>query len=120
MRIAIVIVLAGTVGCVRHVRAPQPETAVVTPAPTAKVVKDVANARFITKTPPPAAYVESPPPNANATAVWIPGYFKWDGHDFDWVPGRWTIPPAGVHEWVPGEWTERSDGRWQFADGHWQ
>ena len=77
--------------------------------------------RYVTKTPPPPAYTETPPPTPRPGDVWVPGWFKWDGRDFEWVTGRWMTPPRGTHEWVPGAWSEReSDRQWQFVDGHWQ
>jgi WXXGXW repeat (2 copies) len=88
--------------------------------PTAISPDDSVHARWITKTPPPAAYTEAPPPKPHPNDVWVPGWFKWDGRGFEWVTGRWLPPPAGTHDWVPGTWVERHDGRWQFIDGHWQ
>jgi hypothetical protein len=120
MRIVTAILLTGTLGCVHHIGSAEPAAAPTPTAPTTPKVKDAANARYIVKTPPPEAYVESQPPSARATDVWVPGYFKWDGRDYDWVPGRWATPPDHTHDWVPGEWSERSDGRWQFVDGHWE
>jgi WXXGXW repeat (2 copies) len=105
------LVLAATLGCVHHA-APVHAT---TTAPVGS-----PNARWITKTPPPAPYTESPPPKPHPADVWVAGYFKWDGRDFEWVPGHWMAPPPGTRDWVPGAWSERADGKWEFVDGHWQ
>jgi hypothetical protein len=100
------LLLAATVGCGHH--APR------SPAPLEPP------ARWVTQSPPPSAYPETQPAPPTKTDVWVPGWFKWDGKTYEWVVGRWVMPPRGTHEWVPGVWSERTDGKWQFLDGHWQ
>lgn len=66
-----------------------------------------------------------PPPLVGMTArpgpgyVWMPGYYRWDGHRYYWVAGKWTVPPRGRRAWVPGRWVRRggvhiwTEGRWR-------
>ncbi len=54
-------------------------------------------------------------------AVWIPGYYRWDGRhrDYVWVEGRWGRPPHPHDEWVPGRWEKRHD-EWVYYRGRWK
>lgn len=42
----------------------------------------------------PTFIVVDPPPGA----VWVPGFWHWDGFRWVWVPGRWAFPG---HRLVP-------------------
>lgn len=74
------------------------------------------------KPPPPARYeVPPPPPPARAeTAVWDPGRWRWDGHDWIWVPGHFIERPRREAQWEPGHWQERPNGGWVWVEGHWR
>src|SRR5262245_51470847 len=59
-------------------------------------------------TPGPAAPPEPPPlraevvPPAPATgAVWIAGYWAWDGRAYAWIAGEWKVPPTPKARWQP-------------------
>jgi hypothetical protein len=51
--------------------------------------------------------------------VWIPGYQRWTGNTYAWVPGRWEQPPRAHARWVPYRW-ERRGHDWVLRDGHWR
>jgi len=42
---------------------------------------------------PPAPVVEriiaSPGPNF----IWVPGFYRWDGHSYNWAPGHYVLSP---------------------------
>jgi hypothetical protein len=66
---------------------------------------------------------------------WVPGHWKWEGHDWAWVHGHWvqqvvepmppviveqiTVAPSPRHYWVPGHWVWHADGRWVWVPGRW-
>lgn len=68
-------------------------------------------------TAPPALVVETKPPRPTPTAIWIDGYWQWNGHKHIWVAGHWDKKPKG-NGWVPGRWDKKSRG-WVWTPGHW-
>jgi hypothetical protein len=66
---------------------------------------------------PPAPYVEVVPAVPFAGAIWLGGYWGWNGGRHAWVPGRWDHPRAG-YTWSPHRWVPYQ-GRWQLHGGGW-
>jgi hypothetical protein len=95
----------------RPVDQPEPTVVYQPPAPPMQEV--------IAETPPPPPYAEVRPPVPFAGAIWIPGFWRWNGHRHTWVGGRWSPRPAG-HEWQEDRWEHRDDGRWVERPGHWR
>jgi hypothetical protein len=54
--------------------------------------------------PPPPDRVETIPVQPVAGAVWVPGYWHWEGKDWVWVPGRWRMPPPAAPHWRKPVW----------------
>jgi hypothetical protein len=51
--------------------------------------------------------------------LWTPGYQRWDGRAYVWVPGAWVRPPHPRAHWVQAKWVHRRGG-WVFVEGHWR
>ncbi|MEO5696724.1 MAG: hypothetical protein ABIQ60_06260 [Burkholderiaceae bacterium] len=66
---------------------------------------------------PPRPYVEVVPPLPYAGALWIGGYWGWNGGRHNWVPGRWDRARPG-YRWQPHSW-EQQGGRWHERGGGW-
>jgi hypothetical protein len=66
---------------------------------------------------PPPMLVESPPPPPDAVAVWVGGYWVWEG-DWVWAHGRWAPPPRPQYAWVHPYYENRG-GVVIFVTGHW-
>ncbi|MDE3011986.1 MAG: hypothetical protein KGI67_13965, partial [Pseudomonadota bacterium] len=66
---------------------------------------------------PPPMLVEYPPPQPFFQAVWIGGYWVWDG-DWVWAAGRWAPPPRPGYYWVH-PYYEHRDTAVVFITGHW-
>jgi hypothetical protein len=51
--------------------------------------------------PPPPVVVMSPRPDASA--VWVPGHYKWRPwmHRYEWIPGHWKMRRGRVWVIVP-------------------
>jgi hypothetical protein len=98
--------LALTAGCVVEPARP-PHAAIELAAP---------------KPPPPPRYEVAPPPPPDRAerVVWDPGHWRWDGHDWDWVPGHFVERPHREAHWEPGHWQERPNGAWVWIDGEWR
>ena len=72
----------------------------------------------VVEAPPPAAVEEERPSIPFTGAVWIPGYWHWEGKHHSWVAGRWSARPAG-YEWDAHRWEKKPQGRWEQHPGHW-
>jgi WXXGXW repeat (2 copies) len=68
---------------------------------------------------PPVAVVERPGRAPHPGWVWTPGYHRWDGRAYVWVPGAWVVPPRRHARWVPARWVHRRRG-WVLVAGHWR
>ena len=78
------------------------------PYDSSTIVVDVA---------PPAPYVEIVPAIPFPGALWIGGYWGWNGGRHQWVPGRWDHPRPG-YQWRPHAWVNQG-GRWHLHGGGW-
>ncbi|HND60274.1 MAG TPA: YMGG-like glycine zipper-containing protein [Opitutaceae bacterium] len=68
--------------------------------------------------PQPAPIAETAPPAPSANAVWIPGYWDYNGAGYTWTAGRWEIPPANAQTYVSAHW-ENHGGTFFFIRGAW-
>ena len=66
--------------------------------------------------PPPMTEVMTPPPAPNA--LWIPGYWYYDGRGYAWVPAHWEIPPPTAHSYMAAHWEYR-ERHYVFVPGYW-
>jgi len=67
---------------------------------------------------PPAPYVETVPVMPFPGAVWIGGYWGWQGGRHVWIGGRWEHPRAG-YVWEPHRWVN-AGGHWRLMGGGWR
>jgi hypothetical protein len=87
----------------------QPNVVYEPPPPPATVVE--------IQTAPPAPIVEVRPAPPLRGAVWIPGYWQWNGQRHMWIGGRWSAPRAGFR-WEPDHWVHGDHG-WRVEHGRW-
>ena len=66
---------------------------------------------------PPPMLVEVPPPQPYPEAIWIGGYWAWEGRWF-WSAGRWAPPPRPDYGWVQPYYEHRGDVV-VFVPGFW-
>jgi hypothetical protein len=69
-------------------------------------------------TPPPTPQ-ENVPPQPAPNAVWIAGYWVYDGRSFSWTSGRWEVPPPFARTYVPAH-SEVRGGQTVLVPGYWQ
>lgn len=69
--------------------------------------------------PPPPTPNEVVTPSPAANAVWIPGYWSYDGSAYAWVSGHWEIPPANTHTYVAAHWENQGSGYF-FVPSYWR
>lgn len=69
-------------------------------------------------TPPPAP-VDPVPPQPAPNAIWVAGYWIFDGRSYTWNAGRWEIPPPLATTYVPAH-SESRNGQLVYVPGHWR
>ena len=67
---------------------------------------------------PPAPYVEVIPVLPFLGAVWISGFWNWQGGRHHWSPGYYDRPRAG-YGYRQHSWSQRGPGQWQQNGGGW-
>jgi len=84
----------------------------------------VANAPTV----PPAAVMEKPlapgaadamSPQPSPQYVWVGGHWHWNGGQYGWVAGAWTLPPVENAVWIAPRWDATGNG-FVLAEGYWQ
>lgn len=78
-----------------------------------------AHAQVVVRVGPPAPIVEVVPPAPHPGWVWHPGYHRWDGARYVWVPGEYANPPHPGAIWVAGGWENRHGG-YVWREGRWR
>lgn len=68
--------------------------------------------------PIPPLRAEVQPPRTRLGEVFVPGHWHWDGREYQWNPGHWTVQPVGMARFVPGRWAARG-GNWEWIPAHW-
>ena len=67
---------------------------------------------------PPAARVEVRPARPYAGAVWVAGYWRWNGRNYVWTSGHWVKARRGK-TFTKGHWKKTPRG-WRYVPGHWR
>jgi hypothetical protein len=82
----------------------------------ADATSNVAVAQVPPPPPPPVDYVT---PQPTPSAVWVAGYYGFDGYRYNWVPGHWEIPPPNYVVFVRPHWVYRG-GEYIYIRGYWR
>jgi hypothetical protein len=69
--------------------------------------------------PPPPSMVEVVTPAPVPGAVWIPGYWAFNGSAYTWFAGRWEVPPPNCRAYVAPYWAPRRHG-YVYVRGYWR
>lgn len=62
---------------------------------------------------------ETMPPQPSRDAVWIRGHYEYTGRKYEWVAGRWEVPPRGMRTWSEPTWQPNAGGGYVYTRGHW-
>ena len=137
MRLALFALVTALAGCVVQVPAPStppppepPPSAEAQQPPEALPPEEAAPAVSVYVEPavvqpapiaigwaPPPMLVEAPPPMPFEGAVWVGGYWVWQGN-WVWAHGHWMGPPRADYVWVHPYYEHRGDAV-IFIDGYW-
>lgn len=69
--------------------------------------------------PPQPPLEQKYPPEEPMKEVWRAGFWKYDGMQFEWVPGHYMMRPDPTASWTSDRWEQRTFG-WAFVPGFWQ
>ena len=69
--------------------------------------------------PPPAPPEELVTAQPTPSAIWIAGYYGFDGYHYYWVAGHWEVPPPSLHVFVRPHWVYRY-GSYIYVRGYWR
>jgi hypothetical protein len=134
MRLALYAALAALSGCVVYqtpppaplppaepppqAEAPPPDDAEQAPVVSVNVEPPMVEpAPIAVGWAPPPMLVEVPPPMPFASAVWVGGYWVWQGN-WVWAHGHWMGAPRPDYVWVHPYYEHRGETV-IFVDGHW-
>lgn len=95
------------------VMASNPPVVVATPTPTA-----TGQSTIVVTQAPPTAQSEVVPQRPSSNHVWVPGYWTWRNSRYEWVAGRWTVPPTSGATWIPPRW-DAEGGAYRYYEGYW-
>ena len=69
--------------------------------------------------PAPAPLSEVVPPAPAANALWVPGYWDFNGNAYTWTAGHWEIPPPMSTTYIAAHWETRGQAN-VFVRGYWR
>lgn len=69
--------------------------------------------------PPSSSPTDVVTPSPSPDAVWIPGYWVYNGASYIWTAGHWEVPPANCHTYVAPYWAYQNGG-YVFVPGYWR
>ena len=69
--------------------------------------------------PPPPQPYELQTAQPTSSAVWVVGFYYWNGYQYNWVPGHWEIPPPNAVAFVRPHWRYRG-GTYVYIRGYWR
>jgi len=93
-----------------------PPTVVIAQAPVATAVP----AGYVVMQAPPAPPPpEAVPPRPSAQHAWLAGYWTWRNNRYEWMAGRWEMPPHSGATWITPRWAPEG-GSYRFYEGFWK
>jgi len=93
-----------------------PPAVVVAPTPAATAVPA---GYLVMQAPPAPPPPEAIPPRPSSEHVWLAGYWTWRNNRYEWMAGRWELPPHRGATWIPPRWAPEG-GSYRFFEGYWR
>ena len=84
--------------------------------------EEQATTTYVTADPPPPPFLptEVIPIRPDPAAVWVGGYWVFNtNRRYEWMPGRWEIPPPNCRVFVAPHWARRGEG-FVYVRGYWR
>ena len=67
---------------------------------------------------PPALQTEVVLARPSDKDLWVAGYWTWRDQRYEWMAGRWELPPNSRSVWVSPRW-EQQGNAYKFYEGYW-
>ncbi len=67
---------------------------------------------------PPSLQQEPVLAQPSTRHVWLPGYWTWRNERYEWMAGRWDLPPNSGATWIAPRW-EQQGNAYRFFEGYW-
>lgn len=93
------------------------QTTQTTPTGTVVTTQSQPSTIVVTQAPP-ALQTEATLAQPSSAHVWIPGYWTWRSNQYQWMAGRWEMPPYAGAKWMTPRWQTES-GAYRFYEGYW-
>ena len=68
-------------------------------------------------TPPPKPLAETKPAAPGPKYIWVAGHYIPVKGQWQWVAGRWSMPPTVESVWIQGTYDATTK---HWSEGHWQ
>jgi hypothetical protein len=101
------------------VSAPPPANSGAVVVAQPQQVQQPQSSQVVVVQAPPALQQEVPQAQPSSDHVWIAGYWTWRNSRYEWIPGRWELPPRSSAVWVAPRWERLSNGTYRFYEGYW-
>jgi hypothetical protein len=76
---------------------------------------------MVVQEPPPPLRVEIRPGPPSGDYIWVGGYWHYNDHRWEWVGGRWAVPPEHRREWVAPRYDRDDQGKGvRYTPGRWR
>ena len=84
---------------------------------TTSAVTPVMGTVIVTQAPP-ALQQEIVLAQPSPQHVWLAGYWTWRDSRYQWMAGRWELPPNSGSVWIAPRW-EQQGNAYKFYEGYW-
>lgn len=92
---------------------PQPQQVVMAVAPNGATTSYV-----VLQAPPAPQPPQAIPMQPSSQHTWIAGYWTWQNNRYEWMAGRWEVPPFAGARWENPR-TVNEGGAFRFYEGRW-
>lgn len=84
-----------------------------------ETVPTYSAAAVVPPAPPPAPARDIVTPAPAPSAIWIPGYWNFNGAGYVWIAGHWEIPPTGATNYIAAHWENRGNAL-AYVPAYWR
>jgi hypothetical protein len=94
------------------------QTTQTTPNGTVVTTRTQPVSTTIVTQAPPTVQTEVLSAQPTSAHKWITGYWTWRDNRYQWMNGRWEVPPYTAATWNAPRWESESGG-YRFYEGYW-
>lgn len=94
------------------------QTTQTTPTGTVVTTQTQPATALVVTQAPPAPQTELILAQPSSSHSWVAGYWTWRNNQYQWMSGRWEVPPFANAKWMAPRWQTES-GAYRFYEGYW-